>query len=823
MTSTFIDSQLRADDSSYVPSPRFSDREITSARIPSYGRLLLSLLNFSQSVTKPVDHLSEKDWQNLLRLSDEMQLTLLLGRLAAPHLPRWVQKRIDRNYQDNQQRFKQLTLQTEEICATLSQRNIDFVVLKGYTHAPHFTPDPAVRSQGDIDIWCQPQTVLQAQDALRQLGYKAIGKAKGRHLDPMMRDTAWQWTGDYYAPDLPIPVDLHYQLWDAAMEEISGPDESEIWARRCRASASHGSFTSYLDLSDTLAFASLHVLMHLLHGDLRLQRAWELAFFMQQYSDCDDFWHRWQSLYPIEVRQLQLVPLALSYEWFGCQLPELIREEIEALPANVLLWLKHYGMSPVESLFTANKDELWLNLSLLQSAGSKFRIFFRRLTPLNAALQQTLVEHRTRTTTNPSPTFHLLLPRAWHHTKTFPLTCWEGVAWWLKCRGLGRQFLLFALASGVFDFGEFVFFLLYNLYLLGCGFDEKSIGQIAAAVTVGTFVGALPAALLGRRFGLRTLLLAAVIGTAGAGCVRALFLWPPALLASGFLNGVSMSFWAVSLAPAVTSLTSTKTRTFGMSVIASIGIGVGALAGLVGGRLPTLAKYLHSSLTEGHAQRIALLTGCAVALLAILPVLLLNIPSNRERSRSAKTYPRGRFIYAFLGSLFVWCIGTGGFNPFFNVYFASHLHAGVQTIGFIFSLSQMMQVFAVLLAPALLRSIGEVKGIAVLQVMTAITLALLACLSTPLLGAAVYIAYMSFQYSTEPCLLSMLMTGVDGPERKGASALNFTVISLGGALAAAIAGAGLQQFGYRPVLLICALLCAVAAAIFYRLFQPPTE
>ena len=42
--------------------------------------------------------------------------------------------------------------------------------------------------------------------------------------------------------------------------------------------------------ADTLAFAALHLLMHVLHGDLRLQRAWEIAHFVHTRADDDDFW-----------------------------------------------------------------------------------------------------------------------------------------------------------------------------------------------------------------------------------------------------------------------------------------------------------------------------------------------------------------------------------------------------------------------------------------------------------------------------------------------------------------------------------------------------
>jgi Uncharacterised nucleotidyltransferase len=411
---------------------QFVGLDVRHARLPVYGRVLIELLSFCAETTKPIEHLSDEEWQALLRLADEMQLTLLLQHFAGHRLPTWVQERIGRNYRDNALRFGRLTKQTKEICAALGDANIEFAVLKGYTHVPHFTPDPVLRSQGDIDVWCQPESVIRAQTVLHRLGYRTIAKSKSRHLDPMIREAKWNWTGDYYAPDLPIPVDLHYQLWDESMEGIPGPREDDIWKRRCDAHSAVPR-VSYLDIADSFTFACLHALMHLLHGDLRLQRTWELAFFMQQYSECDEFWLRWRSLHSKEMRQVQVVPLALSSNWFGCRLPEVVQEEIESLPRNVRIWLKHYGLSPLESIFKSNKHEIWLNFALLSSAGSKARVFARRLLPLNAAALQQESPGRGNAPQPRISSWTFLLSRVWHHARMFPLTCWEGLVWLWRC------------------------------------------------------------------------------------------------------------------------------------------------------------------------------------------------------------------------------------------------------------------------------------------------------------------------------------------------------------------------------------------------------
>jgi predicted MFS family arabinose efflux permease len=785
-------------------------------RLPRYGRALLNALQFSTADFSELKHLDQSEWQKLLALCDSTQLTLLLGYLCESHLPDEILSRIDSNYLDNAKRFDRLKAAVVEISESMARRSIDFCVLKGFAHSPDFTPDPRLRAQGDIDLWCQAGQLIQAKDTLTDLGYRPFGKSKGRHLDPMIRETSWEWHGDYYAPDLPIPIDLHFSMWDEKMEGISGPEESDLWNRR-RALIVEGQTVQVLDLADSLAFAALHLMMHLLHGDLRLQRAWELAYFMQNHADDKEFWIRWRQLHAGESGQLQLVAFMLVTKWFDCRRPEFLVAEADTLPHDILLWISRYGFSPVENLFVPNKDEVWLNLCLLKSFKAKARILTRRLLPFKAAAEGSSGSAATEKTNTRLQRVRFLLERSAIHARTMPLTCLRGLEWWWVRQQIGRDFLVFLTASVLFDFGEFVFFLLYNLYLLGNGFDEKFIGQVSAALTAGTFAGTIPAAAISNRLGLRNTLFIALIGTAIATTFRALAVWPFALLASSFLNGFFFSFWVVSLLPAVAALTNSRNRTLGFSLITSIGIGIGAIAGLVGGRLPGLLKYLNPSFSSLGSSRAALLLGSGCVALGVVPAFLLRFPPIPRAEKIQKQYPHSPFIYAFLTALFVWTVGTTGFNPFFNVYFARHLHITVAQIGVAFSYGQIAQVLAIPLAPFVLKRTGDVPGIAVMQLATALTLALLASVSSSGWGMLLYAGYMAFQYMSEPGLFSMLMSRVDGSQQSGAAALNFLATSLAGIFAAAIAGSMLSRFGYEPVLVVCSGVTLVASAAFYFL------
>ncbi len=368
---------------------------------------MLEVLRFSEVKRELLTSLGEDEWKKLLAFCDAAQLTLTLHHLARSSLPTWVRTRADRNYRDNAVRFARLEGDIAEVMDRFSEENIDFVLLKGAAHAPDFTPDPLLRAIGDIDLWCLPHVVMSARDELLRLGYRPIAQSKGRHLAPMIRETEWRWRGDYYAADLPIPVDLHYCIWDEKLEHIRGPREDVFWNRRSSA-AIHGRTMPILAGPDALAFAALHLLMHILHGDLRLQRAWEIGHFLNNRASDEAFWVQWRQLHSPELRKLEVIVFVLVEKWFGSKLPTVVEGEAQELPEDIKLWINKYALSPIEGLFAPNKDELWLNLCLVESFRDKVSVFLRRVFP--------------------RPRF--IPSRATHHVRTLPATIAEGLKWW---------------------------------------------------------------------------------------------------------------------------------------------------------------------------------------------------------------------------------------------------------------------------------------------------------------------------------------------------------------------------------------------------------
>ena len=365
---------------------------------------------------------------------------------------------------------------------------------------------------------------------------------------------------------------------------------------------------------------------------------------------------------------------------------------------------------------------------------------------------------------------------------------------------------LFLFAEGVFHLGLSVFFLLYNLHLLDLGFDESFLGLSASMLHLGSVCGSLPAGWVTARYGVGAAL-RVTFGAGAAVCaLQASTADRTALLVLAYLGGLAAAFRAVTIAPAVSQLTTERTRARGFSWFFAMGIGMGVIAGVAGGRLTLFAS-----------KQTMLWASSAFASLALLPTLWLRFAPGSLAGRKKVVFPRSPYVRRYLGAAAVWSLVLGAFPSIYNAYFARRLGAAPHQIGLILSLSQLAQVGAILLAPGAFARTGLGRGIVLTQVAAAAFLALLAP-SWPLAAAAAcYAIYMSFQYMNEPAWHTLLMNAVRPEERSGASALNFLVMFTAQAIGAAAFGRAVARLGYPLPVLSAATMAVVAAAAFWRL------
>jgi predicted MFS family arabinose efflux permease len=759
---------------------------------------VLAALHLTEPSTEGLRNLSTEEWKAALDYCDQHRLTLPLRDAAREAMPTAVQERVDNNAASYGIRLEQFIRLYAEINRRLSDSGLEFVILKGAAAAQTLGIDASSRVQYDLDIYLPREGAFQAQEMLSRSGWKPVKEMEGfptDHLPVLLPEAEWKWRGDYFDTSLPIPIEIHFRFWAEEIERLPAQGVEEFWTRRRTAPVGNVQ-VGVLAPADALGYAVLHLLRHVLRGDVRVFHVYEIACVLRARSGDSAFWSEWRTLHSPELRRLEAVVFRLAHEWFGCPVPE-----TEPLPEAADHWFGMFATSPATQEFHPNKDHLWLHIGLLDSAGDAWSVARRRLLPGNLPPRARRgqagfwTEYAARTAS-----------RLRHHAIALPKTGISGLRFWLRVNGLGRQYWLFLASAALFNLPLFAFFLHYNLFLLELGYREDFVGTVNSAMRMGSMAGTIPAAVIAQQQGLRRTLIWTVLATSAAEVLRGVAGTRLPLAGLAFVSGCVFAVWAVIMAPLVAASVPEKGRTTAFSLFFSSLIALGVIGNWIGGALP---------LWLGSKRAVILFAGAASAL-AVLPALWLReFPATPSGSR---IYPRNRFLFLYLSAFAVWHLATGLFNPFNNVYLKRAGYTD-QGIGSTFAISQAFQAAALLLAPLLLRRFGLLNGIGLMMLATACGLGLLATQPAGLAAGTAYIAYMGFQWMSEPGLNTLLMNRIGEQQRSGASALNYVVAFGCQALAAWAGGAVFSRFGYGPGLATAAGL-ALLAGLLFRVLLP---
>jgi hypothetical protein len=249
-------------------------------------------------------------------------------------------------------------------------------------------------------------------------------------LPSLIRMTGWRGNGDYYDPEMPLTIELHFRFWDEQNECFAVDSADGFWERRVRREI-RGLSVPTLSGYDGLSYATWHLVRHLVRGDVRAYHVYELACFLQSTADDDLFWQDWRGRKSSTV--VEAIAFRLAADWFECPAHPIVQELCRTLPASVRRWFDLFAFSPLKALEHPNKDELFLHWCLVKGWPARVQIAKQRLLPVrfNAVIVDAHV---------PAPDLQLRLKRrvfgtwfmvrrAFHHVRTLAPVMWSGVRW----------------------------------------------------------------------------------------------------------------------------------------------------------------------------------------------------------------------------------------------------------------------------------------------------------------------------------------------------------------------------------------------------------
>jgi hypothetical protein len=380
-------------------------------------------LNFGEDRTELLRTLSPAQWTELLVLTDEAHITLPVAIRCRGVVPEPVRDRLDACVARNSARHARIVEAHTAIAEAMSSHGVEFLVLKGLTHSQLWSGGSGQRPQYDVDLYCQPESIRAAAHAAAGLGYEPARSddVETDHLPVMIRRTGWRWRGDYYDPDQPLALELHFRFWNPGLG-FSVHGEDRFWNRQ-KTATFDGVELPALHPVDRLTYAAWHTVRHLLHGNLRVYHVYELAHFLHYTAEDNEFWSEWRERGAPADRLAESIALRLAHEWFACRTNPIAEEYIRTLPAGVERWFRMFAFSPITAAQRHNKDELFLNLCLARTRQDRRRIALRRIVPPRMPAM-TLdphipVLHRARFT----------VLRVLHHLHTLPSVLRNGLSW----------------------------------------------------------------------------------------------------------------------------------------------------------------------------------------------------------------------------------------------------------------------------------------------------------------------------------------------------------------------------------------------------------
>lgn len=360
-------------------------KKTVRALIPASFAAAMQALQLQDADTTLLGRLHDDDWRQLLPMLDRARLTLPLAQLPHSGFPCWVHERLISNLADTALNWERVKTAYREAAATLDAESVDYLVLKGFTQAPDFVPRPELRRQSDIDFYVPPDQISSAVGCLQEIGYAPChGEEDYRyadHVPTLLRFGTWNWRGNWYDPDTPPAIEVHFCLWNDAISSISIPEIDEFWKRRKVRACDELIFPA-LHHVDHLGYFSLHILRDIFSEDSRANQVRELGTFLDRRASDDAFWKDWSAMHPPRSRSMQAIAFSLAVEWFSCDVSDTVKAEIDSLPPKVRTWIKRCGFTPLEAQFRRSRDGRLLQFLLAESSEARKGILWKALVPL---------------------------------------------------------------------------------------------------------------------------------------------------------------------------------------------------------------------------------------------------------------------------------------------------------------------------------------------------------------------------------------------------------------------------------------------------------
>ncbi|WP_316571526.1 MFS transporter [Neobacillus sp. YIM B06451] len=383
-------------------------------------------------------------------------------------------------------------------------------------------------------------------------------------------------------------------------------------------------------------------------------------------------------------------------------------------------------------------------------------------------------------------------------------------------------------ANIITQIGIGIFIVIYNFYVRELGYSESVNGQIISMASLATAIVLVPAGIIGDKFGRKRVIFTGILVSGTLLIMRALAADETMLVYLAFAAGLSGAFLQVSGIPWLAENSDPSQRVNLFSLHFALMTAASVIGNMLGGILTDFFGLFFTSL---ESLRITLLIGAAIYLGGAIPAFKFRTPANRMekpqideagRKKAAFNWSGFKIIALFAIAQMLIGFGAGLVIPYLNLYFAGRFSASTSTTGFIISLGQAATAFAMIIGPKVVKRVGEVRAVVILQLLSLPFLLLTAYTENLWLAAIGFLFRQALMNAGNPIQSSLIMSRVDDSMKGLANSINQTVFNLGWAFMGPVSTGIVVKYGdywgYAYVFTITASLYLISSVYFYLVF-----
>jgi MFS family permease len=420
-----------------------------------------------------------------------------------------------------------------------------------------------------------------------------------------------------------------------------------------------------------------------------------------------------------------------------------------------------------------------------------------------------------------------------------------------EIRGWSRNIQLFFLASILYQIGNGMFSVLYNLYIQGLGYNDTMNGQIVSIQSLATAIMFVPIGLCGDLFSRKRLLITGALFSGIFLIGRSFDYSATGLIWFAVFSGLFAGVFQVLAIPYLAENVKKSQRLKMFSYYSSLVLASQVLGSLGGG---VFADLLHTAgLAKVTGLQTVLFVGGAATLAAFIPLLFVTedkavpqtaIPAQPDLQSDAdlKDRPIGtsntssqnelitkkkdsRLIGQFIVTQLLIGLGSGLVVPYLNLYFTNRFSVSLSGMSLLIALGQIMTIVSMLIGPTLAAKVGSVRAVVIFQVMSLPFLLLTGFTNLLFIASLSFLFRQALMNAANPIHSAILVDRISDKRRGIANSLMQTSFMIGWATMGPVQSYLVTTYGtywgYAITFSITGSLYVISSLMYYVMFKEP--